>query len=193
MLCAVIAGTSSFDLKCSSYLAPWQYSGIIYTCFTDNLNVSAANQSITSINGDNKPNHKILAIKIDSQQVNFFPHGLDKLMPNLNVIYISNSSLKQIAQSDLKPFASLKEFYLKHSEIEVIPDNLFIYNIELRIIDFSGNSKLKVVGENVVQLEAVQVDFINSGCINGSAYREDFLSLISRIEQSCVTAKADLE
>jgi len=60
------------------------------------------------------------------------------------MIYISSCQLKEIHQSDLKPFPKLVYFGLYYNEIEVIDEGLFDFNPNLKIVGFWENKIIHI-------------------------------------------------
>lgn len=136
-----------------------------------------------------------LSITRLNQTLKFWAYGLTssssafspKFLPNLEKINIFKSKLQTIQQSDLKPFPNLTELSLRYNDIEVIPDDLFAHNPSLKIVEFTGNSKLRAVGLNVIPNGVEEADFTGAGCIDSNASNEEELpALKAKIEKNCL-------
>lgn len=186
----LIVGTRTFDLNCDLRIQIWASAGSTMTCFASALNITSSEEIVTSINSETALGSEVFGFYAYNQQVNYFPLAIERFRPNLAAIFIRSSKLLHIRQSDLKPFGNLQLLHLPYNDIEFLPDNLFVYNTKLKIISFSGNSRLKVVGENLIPIGAEQAYFKNAGCINSFANHQDQLSSLQmKIRQSCLTAE----
>lgn len=95
--------------------------------------------------------------------VEFLPRGIEKFFPQVQGISISNSKLKSITKHDLEAFKDLKEFFLQQTELEALEKDVFEFNGELRGVSIKNNSKLRLVGEDILdslsKLEVVNFQF----------------------------------
>lgn len=188
-LFAVITRTRCFDLKCSfetTYWWPKVYQ--VKQCTASDLTITSPNQTVTSINGKIDSHTDVNGFHAFNQQIRFFPHGIEKFLPNLTLISISNSKLQSIEQFDLKTFPLLKHLRLEYNEIEVISDDLFAYNPELQTVTFDYNHKLRAIGHNWIPGGLVEANFIESGCISNFAdTKNDLTGLQAEIQKTCLT------
>lgn len=177
-------------MKCDLREVRWHYTGAVTECSTRNLNITSPDLAVTSVNGETESKSEAFALNIEDQRVNFLPRGIENFRPNLLGINIINSSLRQISQADLKPFFNLKVVILESNEIDVIPDNLFAFNPELKQISLNKNP-IKAFGENVIPIGVVSVNFENIDCAVGSAFvfeqQEMISNLRKKIRRSCLT------
>lgn len=144
---------------------------------------------MTSVNGKLDAHDNIFGFKVENQQVNFFPRGIEKLLPNLKAISVSNSKMYSIRQSDLKPFKNFTVLSLYQNEIEILVDGLLAFNPELRIFYLYDNLKLKAVGENVIPIDKqlMEVYLFRCSCIDGHASKpEDLPNLLLKVQQNCM-------
>lgn len=176
-------------MECDYRTGSWIYADDGIICATRNMNITSSNQTVTSLNGAANPFHDVIALEIDSQEVNFMPHGIEKFLPNLEMINITASSLQQISQADLKPFSKLKVLLLTRNEIEVIPDDLFAFNTWLNQISFEYNP-IKAIGKNAIPMDLHIADFDNVDCVPTSAFAsepEELVELRKIIRKHCYT------
>lgn len=94
----------------------------------------------------NKTNDDVEAFKADAAWIEYFPRGLSKYFKNLASILINLSRLKELTQSDLKPYRKLKHLDLFENRIEYLERDLFKYNEDLEVVWFSSN-RIKVIHE----------------------------------------------
>jgi len=132
----------------------WGIIGTIYRCNVQNsLNITTLDEAYfdnisgTHLAGFNNDN--IEGFYIESKgQIHYFPRGLNKFFKNLKGIYISNTGLKEIHQSDLKDFPNLMELYLLSSHLEILEENLFEFNPNLYYIHL-GTNRISHIDPNV--------------------------------------------
>lgn len=96
-----------------------------------------------------KTNEDVTLINFDDCIVTAVPQGLTKVFPNLKVLVIFNSKLKQVSKNDLAEYKNLEVLHFGHNEIEVLPESLFEGFENLKRISFYEN-KLKVVAPNIL-------------------------------------------
>ena len=98
---------------------------------------------------------------------NYFPRGLQKYFDNLELIVISNGHVKEIHQTDLKPFSELKLLLLPNNQIEIIEENLFEFNRKLVKISFYSNCIFYVHPKVFVNLQSLNsIDMKFNACVN---------------------------
>lgn len=193
ILFSAISGTRCFDLKCTLKIRTWDYLGSINYYDASGFNIKASNETVTSLNGRIDAHSNVYGFEVRNEQVGnqLIPRGIEKFLPNLKLINIYNSKLQSIRQSDLKRFPLLTHLRLDSNEIEVIPDNLFAFNPELKTIFFHGNIRLKAVGQNVIPAGLEVAWFQNCGCVNVNAEKNaDLPELQRKIRERCITPEA---
>lgn len=122
-----------------------------YTCFAkSSFEVNSKNdRTIDDVVGthmDGKSNADVVAFGSKDHTIKFFPKGLEKFFPKLQVIDIENSELQEITSEDLAPLGNnLKTLYIANNEIEDIEHNTFQLNPELVSVSLKGNH-VKYVG-----------------------------------------------
>jgi len=137
------AQSASFECKFLNY--DWGTIGIVYMCNVPNaVNITSLDAAqIDSISGTHLAgynNDNVEAIDVYQQaQLNYFPRGLNNFFKNLKVINIFNSGLKEIHQSDLKDFPKLMNLFLPANNLEIIEENLFEFNPNLKWINLNSN------------------------------------------------------
>lgn len=141
---------NGFDLECRFEEPTGDGRLTGKTCDAQNVEIIAPNETITSVNGQaDFVGHDVSMLLIKYQTVNYFPKGLEKFFPELTGISITFSRLQSIEKSDLEPFIKLRILYLSSNDIEVLLDDVFEFNTELRAIFFKRN-QLKFIGKNVL-------------------------------------------
>jgi Leucine-rich repeat (LRR) protein len=102
-----------------------------------------------------------------SYVVEYFPRNLENIFKNLKMIAIERVRLKEIKQSDLRPFSKLVNLWLDYNDIEFLEDGLFAYNPELKSVNFHNNKIIHIgtqVFENLNELTSLYLS--NNKCID---------------------------
>ncbi|XP_070491717.1 uncharacterized protein [Chironomus tepperi] len=163
----------SFNIDCD-FNSNWDYMIVhkIYRCeLENNLDItspdSAAITSVTGYHYNWKSNDDVVGFDSRHKTMNYFPQGLDKYFGNLKSIVIYYGRIKEIHQSDLKPFPNLVNFYLDNNDIEIVEAGLFDYNPNLQGVSFLENKVTKIdasVFDNLHQLQNIWLG--KNLCIN---------------------------
>ncbi|CAG9811098.1 unnamed protein product [Chironomus riparius] len=97
----------------------------------------------------------------------FFPKDLDKIFNNLEGIVIANAHIKEVHQNDLKPFTKLVHLGLHVNEIEIIDEDLFKFNPNLKMISLRDN-KIKQIHSKVFDNlpHLVKLRLLGNQCID---------------------------
>lgn len=101
---------------------------------------------------------------------------------------IKTSKLKAIEKLNLKQFTHLKYLFISFNELEVLTNDLFEYNSDIRVIYATGN-KIKFVGEHIFDnLKYLETVFLSSNtCIHGFAETaSEIPALIRLIREKCL-------
>jgi len=117
-------------------------------------------------------NKNVLSLDIRNKGfINYFPKGLQNIFGDLKAIVIENCHLKEIQQSDLKPFGELVLLGLSQNDIEIIEDGLFSFNPKLEDINFSSNRIIHIGTQAFENLNNLIYLILNSNnCIDEQAY-----------------------
>ena len=84
----------------------------------------------------------------ESKIIHYFPNGIEKTFKSIAFIRIHSCELKEIHQSDLKPFPKLTELHLAHNEIEILEQGFFDFNPDLEMTYFDNN-KITQISPNI--------------------------------------------
>lgn len=142
----------ALTLNCDIKATGWYYLGNLQTNIVENVNITISNQIITTINGETSDQfgtRSEKALLFDNQNVYYMPKKVEDFFPYLEVLAIARCGLKSIRQSNLKPFGKLKVLHLRENDIEILPKDLFEFNLELRFVNFDQN-KIKYINLHVL-------------------------------------------
>lgn len=159
-------------------------------CFAVSIEIkSKDDRTITEVTGieDKK---RINTLKIDGKNVKYFPKNLREHFENIQAIQITNSSLQEIKEEDLKPFGENLEYLdLRGNEIKKLDKNLFKHNKNLNSLFLDQNEieiiEKKTLTANLKKLESF--DFTMNKCFSGESYHssEKTQKLLENVEKSC--------
>ncbi|KAL7013027.1 hypothetical protein ACKWTF_015158 [Chironomus riparius] len=140
------------NVKCSYYFNVWEVISP-YTCVVQNsINVVLSEgliiNSATGSHDSRMNNNDVTSFQASDKKFQFFPKELDKIFNNLEGIVISNAQIKEVSQSELKPFTKLVHLSLHVNEIVVIAEDLFKFNPNLKMISLRDN-KIKQIHSKV--------------------------------------------
>jgi hypothetical protein len=114
-----------------------------------------------------KGNGDVIGLYINGQSIGVFPKNIANFFPNTNSISLYKINLKEISNTDLKPFSNLDLLHIQYNSLERTPSNLFQLTLKIKIVVFRGN-QLRNVGSNFLsQLTQLSiVNFVENPCIN---------------------------
>jgi len=153
-LLADLRSFEAVDLECNFNIGPdYGAVGPIYRCeVKTNLNIKSPEDAIiNAISGTHmsgKTNDDVLTFDAMSKIIDYFPKGLEKWFKNLKAIRMLNGRLKQISQSDLKPFPNLVYLEIQNTDIQILEDDLFTNHPNIQVVWLLSN-KIFHVGKNV--------------------------------------------
>lgn len=132
--------SQSISLEYRCFLSTWGTLGTIYRCNVKNsVNITSLGEAeIDNVSEEHQPgynNDNVVAFSINNNgQLHFFPRGLQTFFKNLKGIQIAKVGLKEIHQSDLKPFPDLVNLHMWSGNLEILEKNLFEFNPKLEFI-----------------------------------------------------------
>ncbi|XP_070495119.1 uncharacterized protein [Chironomus tepperi] len=166
-----------------------------YRCAVKNiLNIdSFENAQINEISGTHmsgKSNDDEIYFNASNKSVNYFPRGLEKFFTNMRGIAIWYDSLKEIHQSDLKPYSKLEYLNIYDTKIEIIEDGIFNYNPNLEVIVL-GKSNIFHVGLTVFDhlTKLTSLYMLDTKCINLNSQKDrtGVLNIINTVKSKCMS------
>ncbi|KAL7012464.1 hypothetical protein ACKWTF_014863 [Chironomus riparius] len=187
----------SVDIQCEYGISSYHAVGYVYECVLQNtLNIKSRESAvINSVNGSHssgKSNADVTGFwSWDSSCViEYFPRNLDNIFTNLKMILIQYGRLKEIQQSDLRPFTKLVFLSLYNNEIEFLEDGLFAYNPELEYVGFAFNKIIHIgsqVFDNLNKLTWLRL--LGNKCINMDAVNNQTTvkEVISQAKSKCLS------
>jgi len=139
-----------------------------------------------------KSNDDVIGLEVTNKKIHYFPQGLEKFFKNLKLIWINGANLKEIHQSDLKPFPNLVFFYLPNNYIEVLEEGLFDYNPNLEALGFDG-SKVSHIDSNVFdKLDKLSYFWSGSNaCISKYVFgsKQEVKGAITLAKSQCISSE----
>lgn len=179
------------NFECSfENFKPWGYPQILYICnvtkYPEVQHTKLESPSGGHQDGKNNLNVEGFNFENLSLKIDFFPHGLDEIFPNLKAIKIKSMGIKEIHQNDLKPFNELIVLNLYGNEIKNIEKDLFKFNPKLAAISFQENQISYIDMHVFDDLKSLNNLFIGNDCIKDTAKTPAKVALmILTIEKKC--------
>jgi hypothetical protein len=137
-----------------------------------------------------KSNSDVHGIWAENEKISFFPQELQKFHSNIKLIYILSSGLKELHQSDLKPFTQLEELNLSFNKIEIIDEDLFEFNSKLAYIHLAGNKIYHInpdVFDNLNSLKSLRLGY--NICISKNTENDaDVKVVIVAVKEKCISS-----
>jgi hypothetical protein len=188
--------TFGVTLDCTYRMStiPWPVVGAIYECYIDGeLFITHPKMPIVEATGEHlswKSDDKVVGFYARSAEVHYFPGDLAKFFPNLRLIAIAMSNLREVRQRHLVPFDQIRYLSLFDNKVEVIEKHLFAYNLMLEAIDLRENRITKIsvgVFDYLVNLNLLYMsDAFNGSCVSFDAnVRDEVVWLINEIKEEC--------
>lgn len=173
MFVLTISQSNSVTVQCEFVTEGdwWVVQLSLYCDVMNQLKITSADSpAIDKIEGD-LPDEKtfddIQGFSALNVTTRYFPKGLEKFFKNLVMIDINHGRLREIHQSDLAPFPKLKCLDLYENDIEVLEEDLFKFNGDLRMIWLSGNKIFHISSTAFASVTKVTyISFVSNPCIS---------------------------
>lgn len=145
--------SSSSNIECKYGNNNYFKIGDIYHCkVISSLSITTPESAqigvITGAHSTSKTNDDVHGLQIYGNTVELFPRGIEKFFKNLKAITLGSCKIKEIYQTDLKPFPKITYLYIPTSEIEVLEEGLFEFNTELQVLGVEG-TKVTHIDPNI--------------------------------------------
>jgi ABC-type antimicrobial peptide transport system permease subunit len=188
----------SVDIECKYVTESYDAVFYVYQCMLQNtLNIKSRESTvINSVNGSHKSgysNADVICFYSSSffrvDVIEYFPRNLENIFTNLKMILIQNGRLKEIQQSDLKPFAKLVHLSLARNDIEFLEDGLFAYNPELEYVSFWDNKIIHIgiqVFDHLKELAWLWLKYNTCISISAKKNRTAVIEVISQTKVKCI-------
>jgi hypothetical protein len=126
------------DIQCTFENGCWNSIGERYTCCIRSANITTR-EYVKSFIGNHKAgrtnqNVEVLCIHINSN-FHFIPRGISRIFPNLVVIWIYRSGLKEILADDFLGLEHLEKIDIHDSQLTTLPSDLFMHTRKLKSFD----------------------------------------------------------
>ena len=149
MILTLTGTSSSTEVSCTYRNSLFWAATNMYNCYViKELNINSEEKAvITGASGEHfsgKSSDSEIVFYSYDRNVHFFPKGLDKVFRNLNGIILYSEPICLIQQSDLKPYTKLVFLQLADTNIEVLEDGLFDFNLELKYLALNENKILHI-------------------------------------------------
>ncbi|KAL7011925.1 hypothetical protein ACKWTF_014518 [Chironomus riparius] len=176
-IAAAFSGFSqSATFECDYKAGAWGTLGTTYYCLVSNSAIitSPDEAQVYDISGTHLAGHNDDSVgafyNVAKGQIHYFPRGIAKFLKNLKGIYFRGTGLKEIHQSDLRPYPKLANLYLYISSLEVLEKDLFKFNPNLDYINLKSNKISHIdsnVFDNLPKLKTLYLE--SNNCVNMKA------------------------
>lgn len=185
----------SFSLNCSYSTGIYSYTGSTYICvgalLSDEDNDTL--ESIVGIHESGKNNDNVQGIKIESQNMVYFPYNIEASFPNIIVLYFPFNLISTISNDDLTPFPNLVVLYLYSNNITSLDSDLFSGLSSLQYINLEYN-QIKNVGHDLFLPDTGDIYFKSNSCIDMNAKTaEEIISLKLNLLVKCPPTISQIE
>jgi len=171
--------------------------GIKYRCSVENYLFidSPEKAQIDGVSGTHmsgKSDNDEIYFHIQSKSVQYLPRGLEKFFKNVTGIAVWYDLLKEIHQSDFKPFQKLECVNIFESKIEIIEENIFDYNPNLVAVSL-GKANIFHIGPTVFDhlTKLTSLHLGGNKCINEfkENNREGVEQIIRNLKINCISSE----
>lgn len=171
----LFGGAFSVDIKCQFRMGDWWVVGNVYTCEIENNRIASPTEAnITSVSGTHKAgrsNAEVIAFYANSKDILYLPRNANLFFVNLKIISFHHCKIKEILQSDLKPFPRITQFILFDNQIKILEAGLFAFNPLLEIIDFKDNQIFQIDAAVFDHLDKLtHLELRNNKCIDSNSF-----------------------
>lgn len=190
----------AINIECSfNFIRGWPYDKDVYSCTVQNfIEIGEPNMIIESASGSKSDEYNVEAIHLNassSSQVYFFPGGLNAIFTNLKMIYIEGVELKEVHQSDLKPFPQLEVISFYNNKLESLEKDLFKFNPNLHTFGANFN-KISFIHPDVFDhlhsLSSLRINGNPCGLSHADKNRDGVLEIIVHMKEQCSAIKTEI-
>lgn len=169
----------AIELNCTYTQVTFAVTGSIYTCTATVL--FNGDSDVTNVTGNhqvNRGNSDVQALRIQSQNLPFFPTNVEEFFPNTKAFSFYNNSITSISNDHLSPFPDLLYLRLLRNRITSLDTNVFSGLAELKFIDLDLN-EIRHVG-HAIDLPDTDgyMYFRDNMCIDKVAYTAEEIALL---------------
>ena len=192
MFIAVLS-CNAIDFACDFKFEAWAIIDRVYECKVHDFESLTVNQTISKASGihaKGNNDNNVHALHMFGQKCYFLPDNIHKVFNNLEGILIAYAGLKKISTTDLQNFPELLILMLPNNDIEILEQDLFKFNTQLRAFVINHN-KIKHIAHRVFQINSLTKIFIYKNvCIDSVAVNKDRIKdLEKEMMESCAPKK----
>ncbi|KAL7011017.1 hypothetical protein ACKWTF_014054 [Chironomus riparius] len=193
ILIALTTISTSFDLNCRfEYTNGYAVIGRVYICISSGVNMptpeSARFNRMIGTHQGQQSNGLVDGFHANRQIISYFPQGLDWFFPNLISLSVMRCGMKEIHQSDLKPYPGLRSLNMYDNKLQVLEQGLMDYNPNLEVVGFHGNRLVHIdpnVFDNLNKMTDLYVEGVP--CIDKNTdTRDETLACVNIMKTQCV-------
>lgn len=193
LLTLLVSLAISKKLYCDNFTSGAWWHASVYECRDATTQITSKNDTVVTGRAGmrhfyGKDDASVGSLWMTETKVFYFPTKIESVFPNLIAISITNCQLKEIHQSDLKPFSKLEKIFVQSNNLAVLEQELFKYNPKIMRMNFADNNIVHVESSVFINLQNLQfLNFNNNPCY--SDYINDnhlsVLNLVLSIQLEC--------
>jgi methyl-accepting chemotaxis protein len=164
--------------------------GTLYSCRPNITNYRNENlvEKVTGTHLSGNSFSDVKVLTIENKILNQIPKGIEGFFPNLKLIRLQRTNLKEISADDFKAFPNLISFSSWYNPLVKLESDLFKHTSKLQFIRFRNNL-IEQVGENLLtNLRSLRkADFSGNVCIDFNAIsRSEIEKLNEKLNENCL-------
>lgn len=175
------------DIECKFKIKEWRGQPS-YACVVKTATIASRNCEVTNFVGDHVKEKKITDVVIlifEETAVEYLPHGIHKIFPNLQCLTVDGCGLLEITRKDLDGLENLKEIYILSNRLTSLPNNLFnnmlkldTITLKLKRLEFASSRILNPILNN----ELVSIRFYGCEYYKSSYPSQMLMKLMNDID-----------
>lgn len=126
----------------------------------------------------------VIGLRLQKQNLQFFPRNIEKKLPKLAWINLSENVITSVTNVHLRPHQMLIRLDLNGNQITVLESNLFDGLPNLRSVHLKNND-IKHVNDNVRLPPEFYIYVQGNPCIDEDYYSNEIIDLSSILQDKC--------
>lgn len=166
---------TALEFNCTFEMRWFDFVNNVYECNAKVLFDETNIDKVTSVFGSHQTelgNADVIALRINYQNLEYFPVNIEDYFPNLKVLTLYGNSISEVKNSHLAPFPDLVYLNLYTNKISTLDGDLFLGLKSMKYVSFERNNIVHV-GHDLTLPRDGLVFFDANPCINMRAATRD--------------------
>ena len=171
----------------------------MYSCQIDELSANETSE-LKTVTGEHKPgmsNENVTSLFINDAKLSRLPKKIDIFFPNLQSLDVIRSGLKKITRDDISVFKNLQRLSLNSNALTTLDSDVFESNLDLLVIDVSGNKDTKILKNvfkplNACKTEKIEILKLKKEVSDFKEKDAETIKISSRIFDECEENKIEI-